>query len=92
MKLKVEFNKYRKEGQNFFSRSLPMSSLEILLIICDELRVEHLPKKKTAEIIFIFNGELNRFAKAKNVPLWIAKKFLPETEWNQHIISKPRSK
>ena len=86
MKIKVEFNKYRKSGQNIFQRSFSPESLDLLLLMCDEIEISVTgPRKKRGEILFIFTGEFNRYAKAKNVALWILKKFLPETEWKNKL-------
>lgn len=83
MKFKVEFNKYISTGgQTIFERSLTLESLNVLLVTCDEIQVHRTGRKKTGTILFIFSETiLNRYARAKNVKLYILKKFLPEEQW-----------
>jgi hypothetical protein len=94
MKLKVEFNKYRAKGQNIFTRTLSLESIDLLLIMCDNVKIDKREKSKKGEIIFTFDGELTRYAKVKNAPPWVLKKFLPENEWSDRtkMLLKPKSK
>jgi hypothetical protein len=80
-KYKIEFSKFRK-GQSFYQRSFTIEQMEILLVMCDDVQVHLHRNKKKGSITFIFEGkEYNRFARCKDLRVWILKKFVPEKEW-----------
>ena len=79
-KFKVTFSKSRK-GQTSFERSFSLEGLELLFCLCQDFSIIS-RKRKSAVIIFSFpDGAFKKAITAKNIPLWIAKKFAPEKEW-----------
>lgn len=83
MKLfEATFNKYRK-GQATFKRSLSFEQIQMLLIVCDDLKIMYKQKKRVGHITFIFNGDVNRWVIIKNVPHHLLAKVLPTDEWTE---------
>lgn len=77
---KVQFIKDRK-GQTYFERSLTFESLQLLLIMCDDVHVTK-NKKKTGTVTFIFTKPgMNLYCKAISLPKSLMAKLISENEW-----------
>jgi len=78
---KVQFSKHRK-GQTYFERSVPWSSVTLMLILCDEVKVVY--KKNKNKITFIFHkAEANTYCTVLNVRDYLAKTIISMEEWQQ---------
>lgn len=82
MKLyKVQFSKHRT-GQTYFERSLSWSSVTLLLVLCDDVKIVY--KRNRNKITFIFKRpEENIYARIINVPDYLAKTVLSMEEWKE---------
>lgn len=77
---KVQFIK-EKKGQTYYERSLTYESLQLLLILCDDVTAQK-NKRKTGCITFIFHKPgMNLYCKAINVPQSLMAKLVAVTEW-----------
>lgn len=86
-KFKIYFTKFRN-GQTSYERSVSLEGLELLLIVCSNISVTQ-NKRTSGNILFTFpSGEFNTSAAARNIPLWILKKFAPEKEWTMQYVPK----
>ncbi len=81
MKLKATFIKDRK-GQQTFDRSIDLSMLPILLMLCDDVEVFYRKNRNTVRFIFHKPG-MNTFVEFKKVKDYIAKSVIPMEEWKE---------
>lgn len=79
---KVRFIKPECREQDFFERSIPWTSVTLLLIICDHVKVVY--KKNRNKITFIFHKRnVNTYCQVLNVPDYLAKTILKMEQWRQ---------
>jgi hypothetical protein len=70
-----------QKGNDVLKRSITIESMELLFIMSNTMIVKK-TKRKSGEIKFSFiHEDILSVATVKKVPIWVMKRFKPETEW-----------
>lgn len=81
-KYKIQFTKDRK-GQAYYERSLSLESLQLLLVISDQVSAKQ-DHRKSGHVLFVFHKPgMNTYCKAVRLPLSVMAKLVAAAEWQK---------